>query len=116
MIKEILPMLQKDGKVTRGWLGVMVQTLTRDLARAFHIEGGHGALVAEVMKDSPAKEAGVLRGDVIMKFDGKEVTRMHDLPTLVAKTPVGKTVSLDLIRDSQAIQVKITIRRLEEGE
>jgi len=116
MVKEILPMLRKDGKVTRGWLGVMIQALTRDLARAFSIEGGEGALVSEVMKESPAKKAGVLRGDVIVRYDGKAVTRMHDLPTLVAKTPVGSVVSVDVIRDSQPMTLTITIERLKEQD
>jgi len=115
MVKEILPMLRQDGKVTRGWLGVMIQTLTRDLARAFKIEGGEGALVAEVMKESPAKKAGVLRGDVIVRFDGKTVSRMHDLPSLVAKMPVGESVSLELIRESRRLQINIIIEQLEEG-
>ncbi len=114
MVQQILPMLEKDGKVIRGWLGVMIQTITRDLARAFKMENDKGALVAEVMQGSPAREAGLLRGDVIVKFDGKEVVKMHDLPTLVAVTPVGKRVVIDLIREGEALQLDVEIRLLEE--
>ncbi|MFQ5780251.1 MAG: S1C family serine protease [Nitrospiria bacterium] len=114
MIKKILTSLEKDGKVTRGWLGVMIQSLTRDLARAFQLKDDSGALVSEVMKKSPAEEAGVLRGDVIMKFDGKPVGKMHDLPSLVAETPVGKAVSLDLIRDGAPLTLRVKISLLKE--
>ncbi len=115
MLKKILSSLEKEGKVTRGWLGVMIQSLTRDLARAFQLEGERGALVSQVMKESPAEQAGVLRGDVIMRFDGKEVGKMHDLPSLVAETLVGKTVSLALIRKGMPLELRVKIRRLEEN-
>jgi len=115
MLKKILVSLEKEGKVTRGWLGVMIQSLTRDLARAFQLDEARGALVSQVMKESPAEQAGVLRGDVIMKFDGKEVGKMHDLPSLVAETPVGKTVSLSLIRKGRPLALRVKIRRLEEN-
>ncbi len=114
MIKKALPMLARDGKITRGWLGVMVQNLTRELAQAFNIVEGKGALVSEVMRLSPAEKAGLMRGDVIVGFDGKEVDKMHDLPTLVAETPVGKTVELEVIRNGEATQLKVGIERLED--
>ncbi|HIE66316.1 MAG: trypsin-like peptidase domain-containing protein [Nitrospira sp.] len=115
MLKKILVPLEKEGKVTRGWLGVMIQSLTRDLARAFQLEDERGALVSQVMEESPAEQAGVLRGDVIMTFDGKEVGEMHDLPSLVAETPVGKTVSLALVRKGRPLELRVKIRRLEEN-
>jgi serine protease Do len=114
MLKKILLPLEKEGKVTRGWLGVMIQSLTRDLARAFQLKDARGALVSQVMKESPAEQAGVLRGDVIMRFDGKEVGKMHDLPSLVAETPVGKMVPLDLVRRGTLLELRVKIRRLEE--
>ncbi|MFQ5579610.1 MAG: S1C family serine protease [Nitrospiria bacterium] len=114
MLKKILRSLEKEGKVTRGWLGVMIQSLTRDLAKAFQLEDERGALVSQVMKKSPAEQAGVLRGDVILAFDGKEVGKMHDLPSLVAETPVGKTVSLVLVRKGTPLELQVIIRRLEE--
>ncbi|MFQ5543217.1 MAG: S1C family serine protease [Nitrospiria bacterium] len=114
MVKKILPMLEKDGKVTRGWLGVMIQTLTRDLSEAFHLEKNQGALVTEVMKESPAEKAGILRGDVIVEFDEKVIHRMHDLPAYVADIPVGKTVPIALVRDGEALALNVTIRLLKE--
>lgn len=114
MVKQVLPMLRQDGKVTRGWLGVMIQTLTRDLARAFRFKEGEGALIADVMQHSPAETAGVKRGDIVVGFDGNSVKKVHDLPTLVAHTPVGSTVILDVIREGSPLAIKITIERLKE--
>ncbi|HZR45351.1 MAG TPA: PDZ domain-containing protein, partial [Candidatus Manganitrophaceae bacterium] len=116
MIKKILVVLEKEGKVTRGWLGVMIQELTRDLAKAFKLSEDRGALVSEVMAGSPAEEAGVVRGDVIVAFDGKKIGQMHELPALVAETPVGKTVSLRLIRDGAPMELKVKILKLKEEE
>jgi len=114
MIKKVIPMLQTHGKITRGWLGVVIQGLTPDLAQAFQLPDDRGALIAEVMPGSPAEAGGLLRGDVIVKFDGKRVKRMNDLPTLVAETPISKRVPVDLIRDGEALQLQITIRQVEE--
>jgi len=116
MIKKVLPMLERDGKITRGWLGVMIQNLTPDLARAFNVVEGKGALVSEVMRLSPAEKAGLKRGDVIVQFNEKEVGRMHDLPTLVADTPVGETAVLEVIRNGQSTRIKVGIERLEDDE
>lgn len=115
IVKQVLPMLRQEGKITRGWLGVMIQTLTRDLARAFRFKTGEGALVSDVMQRSPAESAGVKRGDIVVRFDGKPVKKMHDLPTLVAHTPVGATVLLDVIRNGRPLAIEITIERLEEN-
>ncbi len=114
MVKRVLPMLRQEGKVTRGWLGVMIQTLTQDLARAFRFKEGEGALIADVMQQSPAETAGVKRGDIVVGFDGNRVKKVHDLPTLVAHTPVGATVTLDVIREGRPLAIQITIERLEE--
>ena len=114
MIKKILTVLEKEGKVTRGWLGVMIQELTRDLAKAFKLKDDRGALVSEVMGESPAEIAGVLRGDVIVAFDGKKIGEMHELPALVAGTPIGKTVPLHLIRDGVPMEFKVKILKLKE--
>lgn len=114
MVRKILPALEKEGKVTRGWLGVMIQQLTTDLANAFKLKDDQGALVSEVMKESPAEQAGIVRGDVIVDYDGKKVNQMHDLPALVAETPVGKTVLVHVIRDGAPFQVKVKILQLKE--
>lgn len=114
MVRKILSALEKEGKVTRGWLGVMIQQLTTDLAKAFKLNDDQGALVSEVMKESPAEQAGIVRGDVIVEFDGKKVGQMHELPTLVAETPVGKSVPVRVIRDGVPIQLKVKILQLKE--
>lgn len=114
MIRKILPALEKEGKVTRGWLGVMIQELTPDLAKAFHLRDDQGALVSDVMRESPAERGGVMRGDVIVSFDGKLIGRMHELPSVVAETPVGKTVPLHLIREGAPVDLRVKILELKE--
>ena len=114
MVRKILPALEKEGKVTRGWLGVMIQQLTTDLAKAFKLNDDQGALVSEVMKESPAEQAGIIRGDVIVEYDGKKVSQMHELPALVAETPIGKTVPVRVIRDGAPLQLKVKILQLKE--
>ncbi|MGW8312809.1 MAG: DegQ family serine endoprotease [Desulfuromonadales bacterium] len=113
-VKEILQQLRTSGHVTRGWLGVSIQQMTPDLAKSFGLEDNRGALVAEVIKDSPAEQAGLQRGDVILTFDGHEVNDMHDLPRLVAATPVDKLVKLQVLRDGKTRDVKIKIGKLAE--
>lgn len=116
MVRKILSALEKEGKVTRGWLGVMIQQLTTDLAKAFKLSDDQGALVSEVMKESPAEQGGIVRGDVIVEFDGKKVTQMHDLPAIVAETPIGKTVLVRVVRDGAPLQMKVKILQLKDEE
>ena len=97
MAKDLLPQL-KEGKVVRGWLGVTIQEVTPELKDKLGLEEQRGALVADVEKGGPADEAGIQRGDVIVAFDGKEVEEMHELPHMVAVTPVGKDVPVAVIR------------------
>lgn len=113
MIKNMVPMLQKDGRVTRGWLGVVIHSLTRELAKAFNLKNNKGALISEVMPDSPAEKAGLLRGDVIVQYEGREIHKMPDLPSFVASTPVGTTVSVDLIREGERLQLEVTVQLME---
>ena len=84
MAKSVITQLRETGKVTRGWLGVSVQPVTPDLAKSFGMKNDKGALVSEVMKDSPAEKAGFKVGDIILEFDGKAITDMHELPRLAA--------------------------------
>ncbi|QWV93014.1 DegQ family serine endoprotease [Geomonas oryzisoli] len=116
MAKEILPQLKESGKVTRGWLGVSVQMVTQDLAKSFGMESEQGALVAEVMKDSPAEKAGVKGGDIILEYDGHAIKEMSELPRRVAATPVGKKVKLVVLRDGKQVPLQVTIEKLKEGE
>jgi serine protease Do len=116
MAKQIIPQLRDDGHVTRGWLGVTVQALSKELADSFGLESTHGALVNEVIKDSPAAEAGLQRGDIILTFDGQGIKELNDLPQLVAATAVDKTVKVEIFRGDKKREVKVKIGRLEEGE
>ena len=116
MAKQIIPQLRDEGRVTRGWLGVTVQALNKELADSFDLDTTHGALVNEVIKDSPADKAGLKRGDIIVEYDGKQVDELNDLPRLVAATPVDETVKVKVFRDGKERTIKVKIGRLDDGE
>ena len=113
MAKDLLPQLKK-GKVIRGWLGVMIQKITSELKDKLHLKDEKGALVADVTAGGPADKAGIKRGDVIVSFDGKDINEMNDLPYLVASTPVGKTVTVDVIREGEHKRLEVKIGELKE--
>jgi serine protease Do len=113
-VKTVLEQLRSSGRVTRGWLGVAVQQMTPELAESFGLDQERGALVAEVIKDSPAEQAGLERGDVILAFDGHQIKEVRDLPLLVAATPVDKMVKLQILRDGKERTVKLTIGKMAE--
>ena len=96
LAKPVLTQLAAAGRVERGYLGVGVQRVTPDLAKTFKLEGSQGALVASVAAGSPAMNAGVKRGDVIVEYDGHRIARSDALPRVVAETPVGKDVALSV--------------------
>src|SRR5438874_2209463 len=116
LAKEIVPQLKEKGHVTRGWLGVMIQKVTPDIADSLGLPSAKGALVADVVKEGPAEAAGIKQGDVIIEYDGKPVTDSAELPLLVARTPVGKTVKLKVIRDKAEQSFTIKIAELKEEE
>jgi serine protease Do len=107
--KTIVEQLKAKGKVTRGWLGVSIQSVTPELAKSFGLKEPIGALVAEVTKDGPADKAGINRGDVITTFNGATVKDSHELPALVARTPVGEKAEIVVLRNGkeQSIDVKL---------
>ncbi|MDI9246124.1 DegQ family serine endoprotease [Marinobacter sp. CHS3-4] len=114
---NVFRQLRDDGSVSRGWLGVLIQEVNRDLAESFGLERPRGALVAEVMSDSPAQEAGLQAGDIVLAYDGDEVELSSDLPPMVGRTPVGETASLRVMRGGDVISVDVEIGRLpEEGQ
>ena len=88
----VIDQLQQFGETRRGWLGVRIQQVTDEIAESLSIKPARGALVAGVDDKGPAKPAGIEAGDVIVKFDGKDIKEMRDLPRIVADTPVGKEV------------------------
>jgi len=114
MAKEIVPQLEEKGHVTRGWLGVSIQEVTPGLAKSLGLKENKGALVAQVVKGSPAEKAGIEQGDVILEFDRKPVAESKDLPQQVALTPVGKTVTVKLSRDGKVIDRQVKVGEMEE--
>ena len=116
MAKQIVQQLRDEGKVTRGWLGVVVQPLSEELAQSFGLDRPRGALVSEVVKDSPAERAGIKRGDVILSFDGQAIDERNDLPKVVATTPVGKAVKVVVFRDGRERELKVEIGKLAEED
>ena len=116
MAKNIVGQIQEHGTVTRGWLGVMIQHVTPELARHLKLDRPIGALVGEVSPDGPAAAAGMKPGDVIVAYDGKEITQMSMVPTLVAQTPVGQEAKVTVIRQGKRQVLKVTIGKLDEDE
>jgi serine protease Do len=116
MAKSIITQLKETGKVTRGWLGVSVQPVTPELAKSFGLETERGALVAEVMKDSPAEKSGFKEGDIVLEFDGHVIKEMSELPRIVAATPVGKKVKVLIQREGHQQSVPVTVEQLKDGE
>ncbi|MFC1855742.1 DegQ family serine endoprotease [Thermodesulfobacteriota bacterium] len=116
MAREIMTQLKETGHVTRGWLGVYIQEITKELADSFDLERKIGALVSDVFKDSPAEEAGVKRGDIIIKYDGHEIKKMKDLPKLVALTPIDKKVEVVVLRKGKEMSITVTIVKMKEEE
>ncbi len=115
-VTSIISQLKEFGAARRGWLGVQIQTINEDVAERLQVEANVGALVSAVTADSPAAKGGLERGDIIMKFDGKAVTAMRGLPRLVAQTPVGKTIDVEVKRKGETKTLQVAIGRLEEGE
>ena len=114
LAKELLPELEEKGKVTRGWLGVMIQKVTPEIAESLGLDQARGALVADVMKEGPAKEAGIEVGDVIVEFDGHSVKDSTELPLLVARTGVGKSVEVKVLRNGKAHDMTVRIAELKD--
>jgi serine protease Do len=116
LVKELLPQLRCKGKVTRGYLGVLIQKVTPEIAESLGMDKASGALVANVSKDGPADKAGVKVGDVIVEFDGKEVKDSGDLPILVARTAVDKKARLKVLRDKKEVMLTVAVGELKDEE
>ena len=116
MAKEVLPQLKERGQVTRGWLGVAIQPITPDLGKKFSLKQANGALISDVMEGSPAEQAGLKQGDVIVAFDGKNVKSSTDLPHIVAGTPVGKEVPVKVVRDGVEVTLQVKVGELKEEQ
>src|SRR3989344_3985176 len=109
MTRAVMDSLIKGGKVVRGWLGVSIQDVTPDLAKQFGLKDSRGALVSEIIPDSPAAAAGIQSGDIITMFNGKTVDSTSILRNTVAQTPVGRTVKVELLREKKTVSVAVKI-------
>jgi serine protease Do len=112
----VIEQLKQFGETRRGWLGVRIQQVTDEIAESLNIRPTRGALVAGVDDKGPAKPAGIEPGDVIVKFDGKDIKEMRDLPRVVADTPIGKQTPVVIIRKGKEETRTVTLGRLEDGE
>ncbi|MEZ2127112.1 MULTISPECIES: Do family serine endopeptidase [unclassified Sinorhizobium] len=116
LAENVVKQLMEFGETRRGWLGVRIQPVTDDVADSLGLDTARGALVAGVIKGGPVDNGSIKPGDVILKFDGKAVNEMRDLPRVVAESPVGKEVDVVLLRDGKEITVKATLGRLEDND
>jgi len=114
--RSIIAQLKSSGKVIRGWLGVSVQAVTPELARSFQLNEPRGALVTEIAKDSPAQAADLRRGDIIAEFNGVSITESHELAALVARTSVGKSTRLVVLRQGAEESIFVLLGQLPSPE
>ncbi len=112
MMKVILSQLKEKGQVSRGWLGVLIQDVTRELAESFEMGTPRGSLVAKVLPGSPAAKAGFKAGDIIVEFNGHTINRSAELPPVVGLTPVDSTATARVIRNGKEVNLNVTIEEL----
>ena len=111
IVQPTVNQLKDNGKIVRGWLGVKVQQVSEDIAAIMGIKDNKGALVASVVKGSPADKAGITIGDIITKFDGQDIASMNKLPRIVAETTVNKKVAIEVFRDNKYITLNTVIEK-----
>ena len=108
-VTAILPQLRSTGHVTRGWLGLTIQKITPELAESFGLQSTHGALVSSVHHPSPAADAGIQHGDIILRFNGQEVKQINDLSHLVVQVPLGTQAQLTILRHGNELKKQVNI-------
>ncbi|MFQ6018579.1 MAG: DegQ family serine endoprotease [Kiloniellaceae bacterium] len=116
LARNVVAQLRRFGEVRRGWLGVRIQTVTEELAEGRRLDEPRGALVASVTEGGPAEAAGIAQGDVILRFDGREVTDMRKLPRMVAETPIGKETEVVVWRKGEELTFKVVLGELDEEQ
>lgn len=112
MAKVVMENLIKRGKVIRGWLGVVIQPVTPELAKQFGLKEEKGVLVGDVVEEGPAEKAGIQRGDVIIEYDGRKVSEPSSLRNMVANTQPGKEVKIKILREGKEKNLQVTIAEL----
>lgn len=116
VVKSVVAQLKDNGYVSRGWLGVLIQNVDRDLAESFGLDRPIGALVSKVTEQSPAANAGVRTGDIILSFNGTEIERSSNLPPLVGLVPAGTEAQMEVLRKGERIVLPVTIAELEDSD
>ena len=116
MAEFVIEQLKSGGKVVRGWLGVYVQKVTPEIASSFGLNEDEGALVSDLAPDSPAEKAGIIRGDVIVEYDGQKVNDVSDLTNMAAVTPPGTEVSVKVIQDGKTKNMKVKLEKFPDQE
>ena len=116
MAIDVIDQLKKFGKTSRGWLGVRIQLVTEEIAEGFGLDSTEGALVASIENNSPSSRAGVKHGDIILKFDGKNIKNARNFPRIVATRKVGENVQLEIWRDNNIIHLNVLLGELEAFE
>ncbi|MBV9548736.1 MAG: Do family serine endopeptidase [Alphaproteobacteria bacterium] len=114
LARDVVQQLRQFGSARRGWIGVSIQPVTDELAQAFGLSSRQGALVSNVSKDGPGAKAGLMNGDLVVGFDGKPVPDDRTLPRIVAGTPIGKTVNIDVLRKGRKVSSRITVEKLAD--
>lgn len=114
MAKGIMEQLKKQGRVTRGWMGVSLQNLTPELAETFGVKDQEGALITDVIPASPADKAGLKKGDIVVECNGKKIKRIQDFSRQVGTTTIGDSVNLIVVRDRERKTFVVTVKEKEE--
>ena len=114
--RSVIEQLVNFGETRRGWLGVRIQEVNPELVKTLGLDKARGALVADVTPTGPAEKAGILAGDVIVRFNGVAINEMRDLPRIVAETAVGTAVTVEVMRQGKLVEVAVELGRLEDGE
>jgi serine protease Do len=116
LARPVIEQIKNGGAVKRGWLGVKIQRLDEDVATGFGLDKARGALVSAVTDGSPAAKALVKQGDVILRFDGRDVPESDRLPRIVADTPIGKPVDMVVWRNKKEVSLKVTVGELKDED
>ncbi|HEY0901271.1 MAG TPA: DegQ family serine endoprotease [Micavibrio sp.] len=116
LAKPVIDQLAKYGRTRRGWLGVRIQGVTEDIAESFGLKGTKGALISSITPTGPAEQAGLKAGDIVLKFNGREIKEMRELPRLVAEAPIDSDATIEYWREGKAQSTKIKIGELEKAE
>lgn len=116
LAKPVVDQIIEFGRTRRGWLGVKIQTVTDEIADSMGLKGTGGALVASVTPEGPADKAGIKSGDVITSFNGQKLDAMRQLPRIVAETPIGQKVPVEVLRDGKSVSLSAMVGELEKAE